>query len=73
MSPQFVLRSLGEDAVNFVALDQERIRYCVERVRALLGRMTVDLYRNAALMAVRRGDLNTEHHPVPDLFSRIPR
>lgn len=73
MSPQFILSSLSENAMDFVALDQERIRYCVKRVRALLSWMVVDLNRDPAVMAVGRGDLDTEHHPVSNLFPSIPR
>lgn len=73
MSPQLILRSLGKNAMNFVALDQERIGYGVKRIRALFGWMAVDLNRDTALMTVGGGDLDTEHHPVPDLFSLIPR
>jgi hypothetical protein len=35
--------------------------------------VAVYLNRDATFVAIRRSDLNTEHHPVPNLFSRVPR
>lgn len=54
--------------MDFLAVNQKRISYGINRVGPGLGGMVVDLDWNAARMAVSRLDLDTEHNSVPNFL-----
>lgn len=71
MRSQLLLSTFDQNSHDLLSVDQERVRYCVQGIWPKLARVVIHLHRDAALVAIGGGDLDTEHFPVPHVFSLV--